>query len=287
MSFNSLFTILFLVLLVYCTFALYVYLIQARLLYYPDLPGRELVATPAAIGLEYEPVTLLTGDGVSLSAWFIPHASGRGTLLFLHGNAGNISHRLDSIRLFHQLGLAVFILDYRGFGDSQGSPSEAGTYLDATAAWRHLTEQRRIAPREIVVFGRSLGAGIAAELAARTRPAALIMESAFTSVPDMAASLYPWLPVRLLSRYRYDAVAQLARVSSPLLVVHSRDDEIIPFIHGQRLYEHAREPKQFLELRGGHNDGFLVTGQGYSDGLERFLTEHLGGSTSTIGLPTD
>ena len=277
MSFNSLISILFVILLVYCSLALYVYLMQPRLLYYPDLPGRELVATPASIGLEYESVTLTTEDGVSLGAWFIPHTAGRGTLLFLHGNAGNISHRLDSLRLFHELGLAVLILDYRGYGESGGTPSEAGTYRDAMAAWRYLTGQRKIAAGRIVLFGRSLGAGIAAELATRTRPGSLIMESAFTSVPDMAAALYPWLPVRLLSRYRYDAREQLARINCPLLVTHSRDDEIIPFTHGQRLFEHAREPKQFLELRGGHNDGFLVTGQGYSDALERFLSDHLDG----------
>ncbi len=280
MSFNSLISILFVILLVYCSLALYVYLMQPRLLFYPDLPGRKLVATPASIGLEYESVTLTTEDGVSLDAWFIPYTAGRGTLLFLHGNAGNISHRLDSLRLFHELGLAVLILDYRGYGESGGTPSEAGTYRDAMAAWRYLIGQRKIAAERIVLFGRSLGAGIAAELATRTRPGALIMESAFTSVPDMAATLYPWLPVRLLSRYRYDAREQLASINCPLLVAHSRDDEIIPFTHGQRLFEHAREPKQFLELRGGHNDGFLVTGQGYSDALERFLSDHLDGEAT-------
>ncbi len=287
MSFNSLLSILFVILVVYCTLALYVYLMQPRLLYYPDLPGRKLMATPADIGLEYEPVSLVTGDGIRLSAWFIPRIADRGTLLFLHGNAGNISHRLDSIRLFHELGLSVFILDYRGYGESEGKPSEAGTYDDATAAWRYLVEQRHIEPRNIVLFGRSLGAGIAAELAARIRPGALIMESAFTSVPDMAATLYPWLPVRLLSRYRYDARKNLARISCPLLIAHSRDDEIIPFMHGQRLFEHAHEPKYFLELRGGHNDGFLVTGQGYIDGLELFLSEHLDSEATGISPRSD
>ena len=274
MSFNSLLSILFVILAVYCMLALYVYFMQPRLLYYPDVPGRELVGTPADIGLEYEPVILVTTDGVRLGGWFIPHTSGHATLLFLHGNAGNISHRLDSIRQFHELGLAVFIIDYRGYGESEGSPTETGTYDDATAAWHYLIAQRGIAPRDIVLFGRSLGANIAAELATRTRPGALIMESAFTSVPDMAATIYPWLPVRLLSRYRYDAYKQLARISCPLLIVHSRDDEIIPFTHGQRLFERAREPKQFLELRGGHNDGYLVARRDYLEGIGHFLSEH-------------
>lgn len=276
MPFNSLLSLLFVIVLVYCGLALYLYFMQPRLLYYPELPGRELAATPADIGLEHEPVTLQAADGVRLGAWYIPRADARGTLLFMHGNAGNISDRLDSIRLFHSLGLAVLIFDYRGYGASEGTPSEDGTYRDAEAAWQYLVGERQVAPVDIVLFGRSLGAAIAAELATRHSPGALIMESSFTSVPDMAASIYPWLPVRLLSRYRYDARRRLEDVRCPVLIVHSRTDEIIPFEHGQQLFEQAREPKRFLQLRGGHNDGFLVSGRDYVNGLEAFLSDHLG-----------
>jgi hypothetical protein len=276
MPLQNLAYLLVVVAVIYGAFALYLFLMQPRLLYYPDLPGRDLEATPAATGLAYEDVALQTADGVRLHAWFSPAERPRATLLFCHGNAGNISHRLDSIRLLHKLGLQVLIFDYRGYGRSEGVPSEAGTYRDADAAWRYLREERGIAAGEIVVFGRSLGAAVAADLASRVQPAAVILESAFTSVPDMAAAIYPWLPVRLLSRYRYDNLAKVARITRPLLVVHARQDEIIPFAHGERLFRSAREPKQFLEISGGHNDAFLASREGYTRGLDAFLDSHLG-----------
>jgi fermentation-respiration switch protein FrsA (DUF1100 family) len=272
---NGLLSIGGLALLGYAIFTGFVYLVQPRLLYYPDVPTRELTATPGRIGLDYESVALSTDDGVRLSAWFIPHPAPRATLLFFHGNAGNLSHRLESIRLFHELGLAVFIIDYRGYGESEGRPTEAGTYIDATAAWRYLVETRQIPPQDIVIFGRSLGGAIAAELASRTRPGALILESAFTSVPNMAARLYPWLPVRSISRFRYDTRRALDTIACPMLIIHSREDEVIPFAEGEQLYAHAREPKRFLELRGGHGDGFLVSGGRYMQGIDDFLKIHL------------
>ncbi len=143
--------------------------------------------------------------------------------------------------------------------------------IDAEAVWNHLTQERDFAAQDIIVFGRSLGAAIAAELAARHPPGALILESGFISVPDLASDLYPWLPVRWLARFSYNTRAYLGAVSSPVLVAHSRDDEIIPFKHGRQLFTAAGEPKQFLEMRGGHNDGVLRTGSDYVDGLKRFL----------------
>jgi fermentation-respiration switch protein FrsA (DUF1100 family) len=259
----------------YGAFAGFIYLMQPRLIYYPDLPTRELTGTPARSGLDYEDITLQTTDGLRLSAWFIPRPAPRATLLFFHGNAGNLSHRLESIRLFHDLGLAVFIIDYRGYGQSEGSPTEAGTYRDAAAAWHYLVDARHIAPQEIVIFGRSLGGAIAAELASRTRPAALILESAFTSVPNMAARLYPWLPVRWLSRYRYDTQSALEAITCPVLIIHSREDDIIPYAEGEQLFARAREPKQFLELHGGHSDGFLVSRESYTRAIDHFLEKYV------------
>jgi fermentation-respiration switch protein FrsA (DUF1100 family) len=244
---------------------------QPNLLYFPNIPTREIGANPGDIGLDFEPLTLTTRDDEQLDAWFIPVNQARGVLLFCHGNAGNISHRLDSIRLFHELGLSVLIFDYRGYGRSSGRPTEKGTYRDADAAWDYLVEQRGTAPAQIILFGRSLGAAIAADLAARQGSAAVILESAFTSVPDVAATLYPWLPVRWLSRYQYDTGKKLVNIHSPVLIVHSRDDEIIPYANGERLFEAANEPKQFLQLRGGHNDGFMVSGKHYIQGLDGFL----------------
>ncbi|MGB5440217.1 MAG: alpha/beta hydrolase [Gammaproteobacteria bacterium] len=255
----------------YAVLAAALFFFQPRLLYFPDMPARAVEANPEDIGLDFEPLTLTTRDGEQLDAWFIPAIQSRGVLLFCHGNAGNMSHRLDSIRLFHDLGLSVLIFDYRGYGRSSGSPTEQGTYLDVDAAWDYLVEKRRILPTQIILFGRSLGAAIAADLASRQDAAAVILESAFTSVPDIAATLYPWLPVRWLSRFRYDTLKKLAAIHSPLLIVHSRDDEIIPFANGERLLAAANEPKQLLKLRGGHNDGFIVSGKTYIDGLESFL----------------
>jgi fermentation-respiration switch protein FrsA (DUF1100 family) len=269
-------TLLLTVALAYVGVLAAVYFGQASLLYFPGIPSRALTATPLDIGLAYENVTLTTDDGVQLHGWWIPHAQPRATLLHLHGNAGNVSHRLELIRIFHALGLAVFIFDYRGYGRSQGKPSEEGTRRDTLAAWRHLTKARQIPPERVVLHGQSLGAALAAWLAARQRPGALILESAFTSVPELAAELYPWLPARRLARFRYDTRAALATVRSPVLVIHSPQDEIIPYAHGQRLYETAGEPKAFLRLRGDHNTGFLLSGREYVEGLDAFLREHLG-----------
>jgi fermentation-respiration switch protein FrsA (DUF1100 family) len=250
----------------------FAYFYQERLVYFPLA---DLAATPRERGLEYEEVWLTAEDGVRLHGWFIPANAPRAVLLYFHGNAGNISHRLERIALFHRLRLSVFIVDYRGYGKSEGAPSEQGTYRDAAAAWRYLTQVRHHAPDEIVVFGRSLGGGVAAQLAAHQTPRALIVESAFTSMTDLGGEAYPWLPVRWLSRYEYPVQAHLARVQSPVLIVHSRQDEIIPFRHGEKLYAHARAPKRFLEIRGGHNDSFLTSGETYTEGLDAFLSEHL------------
>ena len=255
----------------YVLICIYLFFMQGRLLFYPNLPSRKITATPAKIGLSYEPVTITTSDNVRIKGWFVPAQKAKGVLLFFHGNAGNISHRLDSLAIFHRLGLSTLIIDYRGYGESEGRISEEGTYLDAEASWRYLTETKGIAPEEIVIFGRSLGGAVAATLATRTSPAGLILESVFSSVPDMAAQLYPVFPVRLLSRYQYDVKKAVQRVTCPVLVIHSRDDEIIPFANGVNVYEATVSEKQFLEIRGGHNEGFLVSGSTYQQGLERFL----------------
>ena len=252
-----------LVLLVSCS--------QSRLIYFPDMPSRELAGTPKQIGLDFESVEFGTDDGVRLHGWFVPAAEPGGTLLFFHGNAGNISHRLDSLRIFHDLGLSTLILDYRGYGQSAGTPSEEGTYRDAEAALRYLQSQRGVAANDVIVFGRSLGAAIAAHLASRHQVRALILESAFTSVPEMAATLYPFLPTSWLVRFSYATKDYVANRSCPLLVIHSRDDEIVPFEQGQALFAAANPPKRFLELRGGHNDGFLASRGVYVKTLEEFL----------------
>lgn len=251
---------------------------QERLLYLPNA-GREHVATPADRGLAWEAVTLTTEDDVALDAWWVPAPEPRASLLFFHGNAGNISHRLESIAQFHRLGLSVLIVDYRGYGRSEGRPSEAGTALDARAAWQWLRDAGNETD-EIVVFGRSLGAAVAAELAAsleeqQAAPAAVILESPFRSVPALAQELYPFLPVRWLARIDYPVETYVTQISAPLLVIHSYDDEITPFDQGEAVYRAAQQPKQLLEIQGGHNTGFLDSEPDYSEGIDAFLRAYV------------
>ncbi len=253
---------------VYIALALLLAIFQSRMIYYPTY---SIDSTPRQIGLGYDDVDFVSDDGIRLNGWFIPAENRIGVLLFCHGNAGNISHRLESIKIFHDLGLSVFIFDYRGYGLSEGDPSENGTYRDVEAAWNHLTEISMIDPSEIIVFGRSLGGSIAAYIAKEQNPGALILESAMTSVPDIAAGMYPFLPVRLLARFEYNTIDYIREISCPVLVIHSPDDEIIPYENGQKLFAAANEPKLFLELTGGHNEGFLLAAKEYKDGLREFI----------------
>ena len=264
--------LIFFAAILYALILLYFSVAQSRFIYFPH---RKMSVTPADIGLKYEEVSLKTEDGLNLSAWFVPAQEGKGVLLFCHGNAGNISHRLESLLLFHRLGLSTLIFDYRGYGRSQGKPTEEGTYLDAEAARRYLVEEKGISSDEIILFGRSVGGAVAAWLARKHPPKALIVESAFVSVPVFAAELYRFLPVKLICRFNYDALGYLREVNRPLLIIRSRDDEIVPFPHARRLFEAANEPKEFLEIRGGHNDGFVVSGERYREGLQSFLAKYV------------
>jgi alpha-beta hydrolase superfamily lysophospholipase len=252
--------------------ALLVYFFQARMVFYPEVE-RDVSVTPASVKMPFEDLHLQTSDGIRLHGWYIPAAQPRGTVLFLHGNAGNISHRLDSVQMFHRLGYSTLIFDYRGYGNSSGTPTEQGTYRDAEAAWRYLTEQRHIPSCHIVLFGESLGGAVAAWLAAtpRDKPAALVIASGFTSVPDLGQQLYPYLPIRWLARIRYDTRKYLKSVTVPVLIAHSPQDDIVPFEHGRALFAAANPPKQFLELAGGHNDGFIFMRESWIRALGDFL----------------
>lgn len=276
----SLASIAYLVFLFACGYALFILLLfvfQSRLLYYPNLPSRRIAATPDAIGLAFESVKITTDDGLELDGWHLPAENARGVLIFFHGNAGNISHRLDSLRIFNDLGLSTLIFDYRGYGRSGGKVSEEGTYRDAEAVWHYLNEQK-VPTEKIILFGRSLGAAVAAHLAARHTPAGLILES----VPDFAARAYWYLPARRLACFNYNTRTYLKSVTCPVLIVHSPDDDIIPFRNGQELFDAAREPKQFLKIRGDHNEGFLLSGKDYLDGLDEFLTGCLGAAAQSV-----
>ncbi len=246
----------------------WMYLQQPRMIFYPM---QVLMESPADWGLDYEDVTLTAAEGVYLHGWFVPRLNARHTLLFFHGNAGNISHRGDSVAIFHRLGWNVFIVDYRGYGRSTGKPSEAGLYEDARAAWAYLTQDRGIAADSIIVFGRSLGGAVAARLAAEANPGALILESTFSSARDMARAVFPILSRLVVPRYRFDTVAAVRQIRCPVLVAHSPDDEIIPYRVGERVYVAAHDPKAFYRLNGNHNDAFLLSRSGYERALGDFI----------------
>ncbi|MCB2182513.1 MAG: alpha/beta hydrolase [Desulfobulbaceae bacterium] len=265
---NSLLALLIILAGLYICFGASLLIKQSRFIYYPD---RTLFSTPKEIGLKYESITFSASDGVQLSAWLVPAEPSMGIVLFCHGNAGNISHRLETIEIINRLGYSIFIFDYRGYGMSEGTPSEEGTYRDVEAAWNYLLKHQKVEPSEIILFGRSLGGAIASWLAARTTPKACILESCFSSVCDMAASLYPFLPTRLLCRFSYNTLENSGKISAPLLVIHSPDDDVVPFSHGREIFNHANEPKTFLQISGNHNNGFLVTGKRYENGLNNFL----------------
>lgn len=246
------------------------YFAQPGMIFYPQ---RGLAENPRQWGLGYEDVTFATADGVLLHGWYIPAPGARRVLLFFHGNAGNISHRGDSIAIFHRLGLDVFIIDYRGYGRSEGKPSEHGLYADAAAAWDFLTRTRHIPPEDIVIFGRSLGGAVAAQLAAQVQPGALILESTFSSARDVAHDLFPLLSRLVVLRYEFDTVKHLRTIRSRVLVLHSPDDDIMPFSLGEQVYRSARQPKQFVRLQGDHNTGFLLSQPDYEKALRDFLAD--------------
>ena len=270
--------------LLYAIAGLTLLFLQPRLLYRPT---REVSLTPAEIGLDFEDVHFHSGDGVLLNGWYVPAKNAAFTVLFCHGNGGNIMHWLDSLRLFHDLHLSCFIFDYRGYGRSGGKPREAGTYRDAQAAYDWLIGAKQVPAEQIIVFGYSLGGSVAAHLAGRAEVRALVVEGAFTSYPDIGARFYPYMPVRLFAFFRYDTRAHIRKVRCPVLVMHSRHDELVPFEFGTRLYEAANEPKQFVEIAGSHNDSLVASGDLYREAWRKWLdfVSRVGGHESKPVAP--
>jgi len=261
----------------YLGLTLLVLLRQSSYVYYPD---RAVSLTPAALGMAFESVALRTEDGETLSAWYVPAGKPplrepAPALLYCHGNAGDIGDRVYSVKTFHDMGLDVLVFDYRGYGESSGRPSEKGTYADASAAWQWLSGEKGFAASNVVVFGRSMGGAVAAELARRVRPGVLALDSTFTSAPDMARRMFPYLPVGLLCRYRYDALRHVREAGCPVIVSHSANDEMVPFAHGQRLYDAAAQPKLLIRFRGGHNDMGLDADAGSRAQFRDFLVRHM------------
>lgn len=251
---------------------LYLKYYEKRGIYFPL---KNIILTPKEMGLDFEDVYFSSSDGIRLNGWYIPAKDSRATVLFCHGNAGNISHRIEVIYLFCKLGLSVFIFDYRGYGRSQGSPSEEGLYRDAEAAYKYLIEKRNLRQESIVVYGKSIGANVAVELCSKVRPAALISESAFTSALDMGKKLFPFLPIKWFISIKYDALSKIKDITVPKLIIHSKDDRIIPFKQGRKLFEEAPEPKEFYPMRGGHNEALFLAKEDFVNKIDLFLQKYM------------
>lgn len=250
--------------LAYVSLAAMMYVFQTSLIF----PGGGPVAgTP---DVPYEDISAAVGNETT-HGWFIPREDARGVVLLSHGNGENVQSALAQARTFLDLGFSVLVYDYGGYGLSTGAPSEQRCYADIRAMWEWLTKTKGFQPNDIVLFGRSLGGGVATQLATETEPAALILESTFTSVADVARKSYWFLPLDLLVRHRFDNLAKIGRVAAPILVVHSPDDTLIPIAHGRRLFDAATARKTFLEIRGGHNDGYAASADVYGPGLAAFL----------------
>lgn len=266
-------SLILLVLVAYLGLLLLLRLNESRLIYFPG-PGRALLPPPTELDLPVRRVTFPTEDGLQLASWVIPAgASSSGYwLLICHGNAGNLSEfgRPAHYAGLRQLGLNLLAFDYRGYGESEGAPTEAGLYRDAKAAYRYLREQG-IPPDRIIVFGHSLGSAVAVDLVSQAPAAGLIVEGAPTSVIERGQELYPFVPVRWLAVSRFPSIEKIPRVTIPKLFLHATGDEVIPVRHGRRLFEAAPPPKTFVELQGGHGDAFDVDSAEYFGSIRRFI----------------
>lgn len=230
----------------------YIRYIEKRTIFYPT---KEIELLPKEAGLDFEEIFFKTQDNLELNGWFLPHKDATLTVLFCHGNAGNISHRLEKLKFFHGLRINIFIFDYRGYGKSKGRPSERGLYLDAEAAYNYLLS-RKISPEQIIGFGESLGAAAAIDLTCKHKIKGLIVEGAVSCAKDMVKFIYPFLPPWIIST-RLDSVSKIKSIDIPKLIIHSINDEIVPYRLGRKLYDSASLPKEFLEIRGGHNSAFF------------------------------
>ena len=259
--------------LVWGSIALLLALRQHAIVYQPT---RTLIATPAETGLNFLDVTIDSGDGDRIHGWFLPASDARATVLFFHGNAGNISHRLETLKLFADLGLQTLIVDYRGYGQSTGKPGERQTREDAVAAFDWLVNSNKADPRSIIIYGRSLGGAVAAQLALERDAGALVLDSTFLSMRSVAKDHYWWLPVDLALTIHYDTESALRSINTRVAVFHSIEDEVVNFYHGETLYSLAREPKTMTKLRGSHNTIVI-------ENRERYMTQ-LSLLVKTMGL---
>jgi uncharacterized protein len=271
---NALKVIAFILCVAYLIAVVGIRLYEPRLVYQP---GARAVDPPdTSLALNERAVSFKAADSTTLTAWMIPAA--RTTpdapwVLISHGNYGNIGYggRPQFYAWFRDLGVNLFAYDYRGFGASEGSPSEAGVYADAAAAYRYLTDSLHVPPSRIILFGHSLGTGVTIELARHVRAAGLIVEDAYTSVVDRGQEVFPLLPIRLIARSRFASIAKVGALRLPKLFLHARNDRTIPIEHGRRLFAAAAEPKEFVELDAGHADAYTADRMRYYGAIDAFI----------------
>ena len=249
------------------------YLNQDKLIFYPS---KEIVANPGYVGLDYEIRPFTTEDGLQLNGWWIPAANARGAILYLHGNAGNRSGRLGTVELLNGLGYHVYLIDYRGYGENKGKPSEKGLQKDVTAAWQKMLAMEDVEETSSAIMGRSLGGAMAAWLASQpgVNPAAVVMESTFTSLPELASEIYRIDLLKKLVKYRFNTLEYVGEISAPVFMAHSFDDELVPFVHAEKLREAVPNLKQFVRLNGDHGNAWWMTGDKYREALDAFLNNY-------------
>lgn len=252
--------------------AFIVLILFIRFLEYKSLyfPLKKIEATPGEINLDYEDVVVTAKDGIKIYGWFVPANKPRATILFCHGNGGNISHRMEKISMFNFLNLNVLIFDYRGYGRSTGHPLERGLYLDAEAVYDYLVKRKHISAGEIIAYGESLGGAVAIDLAWKNELGGIIIEEGFTSLRDMGKKIFPFIPTSIY-KSEFDSLRKIKDIRSPILIFHSVDDEIVPFELGRKLFDEAPEPKEFVQLQGGHNHAFLTSQELFMGKIDSFV----------------
>jgi fermentation-respiration switch protein FrsA (DUF1100 family) len=261
------------ILIIISFFALFIRLFENKFIFFPFKYPRGYWH-PEVFGLQAEDCYFKTADGNQLHGWFFPKDGARATLLWCHGNAGNITDRLDNLAKLTKLPVNIFIFDYRGYGRSQGSPDEKGIYLDAEAAYDYLTSRKDVEQDKIILFGRSLGGAVAVDLATKRPCAGLILESTFTSAKDMAKSAFGFIPVYWIIKTKLNSIDKISKIRVPILFLHGTEDRTVPIKLGRRLYEAANGLKEFYQIQGAdHNDTYIIGGQPYFDKLFEFIKQ--------------
>lgn len=270
-------------LLVFCVmvYLAFLLLFENKIIFYP-VRYPDGYWNPESTGIPAQDIYFKAEDGVKLHGWFIPAPNAVATLLWFHGNAGNLSHRLDNIHRLKPLNLNIFIFDYRGYGRSEGEPDEEGIYKDSRAAYKKVLEMEGVSVDSLFLFGRSLGGICAIETAVNHPARGLILESVFTNAADMSRQVFPLIPLGWAIRSKLDAVGKVPHLKLAKLFLHGTQDEIVPYDLGRKLFEQAGEPKTFYPIEGaGHNDTYILGGVGYYDAWSRFINETLQNSNNS------